>query len=105
MLDHSMDVTVNTEEQYAVITSTTRKSAYNVYKPRDQTSLFRVKLDKGVLPEALSGRFSSLNKGIEHVVHYLEHSQETFAAKSDRLHQERQERNAPEPISKDSQLV
>ena len=105
MLDHSTDVTVNTEEQTAVVSSTTRKSAYNVYKPRDQTTFFRVKLDKGVLPEVLSGSFSSLNKAVEHVVHYLEHSQETFAAKSDRLHQERQERNGSKSLSKDDQLI
>lgn len=105
MPDHSTDVIVDTEAQTAVVTSSTHKAIFNVYKPRDQTTFFRVKPTNGVLPTVLSGRFSSLNKAVEHVVHYLEHAQETFAAKSDRLHQERQERNAAKLNSKDNQLV
>jgi len=105
MPDHSTDVIADTEAQTATVTSTTHKSAFHVYKPRNQTTFFRVRPDKGVLPTVLSGQFSSLNKAIEHVVHYLEHAHETFAAKSDRLHQERQERNAAKSLPKDNQLV
>ena len=105
MPDHTMDVTVNTEDQTALIVSSKFKSRFHVYKPRDQTFFFRIKLDLGTLPEVLQGRFSSLNKAVEICKHYIETAEETFAKKSDRLHQDRQERNAAKLEPKDSQLV
>jgi leucyl-tRNA synthetase len=84
-------VEVNLESQYAKIESSKHKIDFVVSKTRSQT-FFSVKVTKGALPNELTGKYSSLEKAVESVQTYIRNSQETFAVKSDRLHEERQQR-------------
>jgi len=106
MLGTSMvEMVVDVEKQTAVISSPKSKTDYVIYKPRDQTAFFKVRTTVGSLPSELSGHYSTLNKAIQLVSHYVEHSKETFAVRSDRLDKERKERHAAKSNSKDSQQL
>ena len=94
MQETTMDV--NHDKQEAKLTHPNFKTPFFVYKPRDQTPFFKVMLEQGVTPKELSGHYSTLARGIEATLKYLENSKETFSVRSDRLHKERKERNAPE---------
>ncbi len=93
---------VDHESQTATLASPKFKTKFIVYKPRLKYQFFSVRTTQGPLPEALSGQYSSLEAAIKLVSHYLDNAKETFAAKSDRLDQERKERHATKPNSSDS---
>ncbi len=93
---------VDHDKQYARLTSTKHLLTFDVYKPRYNYNFFRVKVNKGSLPQALSGDYSSLTKAINAVTHYLNTTPETQGAKNERLHKERQERNAARADSTNS---
>jgi hypothetical protein len=57
---------------------------------------FTVKTTKGSIPNVLSGKYTSLSSAIEAVLHYIRTTKETFAVRSDRLHEERQQRKNAE---------
>lgn len=95
-------VDIDWEKQEARITNHSKsKATYTVYKPRDGSAFFRVKVDKSNLPEALSGRFSTLRKAVEHTTEYLRLMNESFSVRSDRLDKERKERHAAKLAAKD----
>lgn len=85
---------VDTEEQYAVLSSSNYSAKFTVFKPRGHYHFFKVRVEKGATPNVLSGSYSSLDNGIKAVKKYLDNSKETFAVKSDRLDKERKERHA-----------
>ncbi len=94
-------VDVNQVEQRAKVTSEKHKIDFLISKPR-VAPFFSVRTTKGSPPVDLAGKFTSLEKAIETVVHFINTSKETFAVKSDRLHQERQQRKHAESESTDS---
>ena len=87
------------EKQYAKIESVKHKTDFIISKLRSQM-FFSVKTTKGLPPSELSGKYSSLEKAVEAVEHYVRTAKETFAVKSDRLHEDRQQRKHAEPQSK-----
>lgn len=82
-------VDVNLELQFATIKSSKRKAEFRVGKSR-YAIFFSVFSEKSQVPKELSGKYSTLKSGIDAVTRYLKNAPETFAVKSDRLHQERQ---------------
>lgn len=87
------------EKQYARIESVKHKTDFVIGKLRSQM-FFSVKVTKGSVPNELSGKYSSLEKAVEAVEQYVKNTKETFAVKSDRLHEERQQRKHAESQSK-----
>lgn len=85
---------LNTEEQYAVISTPKLKTKIRVYKPRYQYHFFKIKYESAITPECFSGQYSSLDAGIKAVKQHLLTSEESFAVRSDRLDKERKERHA-----------
>lgn len=94
-------VDVNQELQTARITSEKHKTEFIVSKPR-VARFFGIKTTTGSVPLKLAGKYSSLEFGIKAVQDYIKNSKETFAVKSDRLHEERQQRKNAESQSKNS---
>jgi hypothetical protein len=88
-------VELDLEKQYAKIESAKHKTDYVVGKTRSQ-SFFSVRTTRGSAPFELSGKYTSLEKAIEAVEAYIRNSKESFAVKSDRLHEERQQRKHAE---------
>ena len=89
------------EKQYARIESVKHKTDFIVGKLRSQM-FFTIRTSKGLPPNELAGRYSSLEKAVEAVDHYVRTAKETFAVRSDKLHEERQQRKHAEPNTKNS---
>jgi hypothetical protein len=89
------------EKQYARIESVKHKTDFVIGKLRSQM-FFSIRTSKGLPPNELAGRYSSLEKAIEAVNHYVRTAKETFSVRSDKLHEERQQRKHAEPHSKNS---
>jgi hypothetical protein len=105
-LEISTVVEVDWEKQEARIKNPSKsKATYTVYKPRDGSAFFRVKVDESRLPDSLSGRFSTLLKAVEHTTEYLRLMKESFSVRSDRLDKERKERHAAKLAAKDGEHV
>lgn len=83
------------EKQYAKIESAKHKIDFVVGKTRTQ-SFFSVRTTKGNPPTELSGKYTTLEKAVEAVEAYIRNSKESFAVRSDRLHEERQQRKHAE---------
>lgn len=94
-------VDVDLEKQFARISSEKHKTQFIVGKTRSAI-FFSVRATKGVTPSELSGKYTTLEKAIEAVETFVKNSKETFAVRSDRLHEERQKRKNAEPDSKNS---
>lgn len=94
-------VDVDLERQYAKIESSKHKVDFVVGKTR-ATQFFSVRVTKGTLPQELSGKYTTLENAVNAVEQYIKNSKETFAVKSDRLHEDRQKRKHAEPDSKNS---
>lgn len=88
-------VDLNLEGQFARIESTKHKTDFIVGKTRSAL-FFTVRVTKGSLPAELSGKYTSLEKGVEAVESFVRNAKETFAVRSDRLHEERQQRKHAE---------
>lgn len=78
------------------------KLKFIVYKPRYEYQFFRIKPEKGPMPDALQGHYSSLDYAVSHVVKYLDNLKESQAVKNDRLDQDRKERHAAKSDSSNS---
>jgi hypothetical protein len=89
--DPSTVVTVDWDAQEALIESPKFFNTFHIYKPRDQTAFFKVRMGTGVISPKLDGHFSGLQTAIDFVCKYIYDSQETFAAKSERRAAEREE--------------
>lgn len=87
------------EKQYARIESVKHKADFIIGKLRSQL-FFSIKTTKGAIPKELSGKYTNLEKAIEAVEQFVRNSKETFAVRSERLHEERQQRKHAEPNSK-----
>lgn len=92
-------VELDLEKQYAKIESVKHKTDFIVGKLRSQM-FFSVKANKGTTPSELSGKYTTLEKAIEAVEQFVRNTKETFAVRSDRLHEERQQRKHAESQSK-----
>lgn len=92
-------VELDLEKQYAKIESIKHKADFIIGKLRSQM-FFSVRVTKGTIPNELSGKYSTLEKAIEAVEQFVRNTQETFAVRSDRLHEERQQRKHAESQSK-----
>jgi hypothetical protein len=88
-------VDVDLEGQKARITSSKHKAEFVVNKLRSAL-FFSVNTTKGVVPNELSGKYTSLDSAIHAVTQYIKNTKETFAVRSDRLHEERQQRKHAE---------
>lgn len=94
-------VELDLEKQYAKIESVKHKTDFVVGKLRSQM-FFSVRTTKGTIPNELSGKYTSLEKAIEAVGQFVANTKETFAVRSDKLHEERQQRKHAESQSKNS---
>lgn len=94
-------VELDLEKQYAKIESVKHKTDFVVGKLRSQM-FFSVRVTKGSIPNELSGKYTSLEKAIEAVGQFVANTKETFAVRSDKLHEERQQRKHAESQSKNS---
>ena len=94
-------VELDLEKQYAKIESVKHKTDFVVGKLRSQM-FFSVRTTKGTIPNELSGKYTSLEKAIEAVSQFVANTKETFAVRSDKLHEERQQRKHAESQSKNS---
>ncbi len=86
-------VDVDLEKQTARITSAKHKTDFTVSKLR--SAMFFSVYCKA-LPKELSGKYTSLESAIQAVTNYIRNSKESFAVRSDRLHEERQQRKHAE---------
>lgn len=91
-------VDVNHENQTAIVQSSKHKAEFRVGKPR-YALFFTISSSKASVPNSLSGKYTSLNSAIDAIVHYIKNTKETFAVRSEALHQERQLRKNAEPKS------
>ena len=89
------------EKQYARIESVKHKTDFVIGKLRSQM-FFSIKTTKGSPPNELAGKYSSLEKAVAAVNQYVKNTKETFSVRSDKLHEERQQRKHAEPHSKNS---
>lgn len=92
-------VDVDLEKQFARIESTKHKTDFVIGKTRSAI-FFSVKATKGTTPAELSGKYTTLEKAVEAVEQFVRNAKETFSVRSDRLHEERQQRKYAEPKSK-----
>lgn len=91
LTNETSTVDINLEGQRAVINSSKHKADFVVGKLRSQM-FFQVSTTAGALPKELSGKYRSLETAIKSVQDFIKNSKETFAVRSDRLHEERQQR-------------
>lgn len=91
-----MDVVVNHDYSngLATVKLSKTKSTYTVFKKKDNTPFFSIKVSEGPIPSELSGHFSSIDKAVTFIKNYWVSREETQATKNDRLHEERQVRKA-----------
>ena len=94
-------VDVDLEKQYARVESVKHKTDFVIGKTRSAI-FFSVRATLGTTPNELLGKYTTLEKAIEAVESFVKNSKETFAVRSDRLHQERQQRKDAELKSKNS---
>lgn len=94
-------VDVDLEKQYARISSEKHKTEFIVGKTR-AAMFFSIRATIGLTPNELSGKYTTLEKAVEAVETFVKNAKETFAVRSDRLHEERQKRKNAEPYSKNS---
>ncbi len=94
-------VDVDLEKQYAKIESTKHKTDFVIGKTRSAI-FFSIRTTLGTTPSELSGKYTTLENAVKAVEDYVRNSKETFAVRSDRLHQERQQRKDAELKSKNS---
>lgn len=94
-------VELDQEKQIARVQSPKHKTDYIVSKLRSQM-YFTVRVTVGSPPKELSGKYSSLEKAVDAVRQYVKNSKESFAVRSERLHEERQQRKHAESKPKTS---
>ena len=90
----------NAANQTCVVKSDKMVTDIHIRKDRSGYIFFEILLEKGQVPEALSGKFSSMAKAKEAVAHYLNNKEETTAARRENFAKEREERKALQNASK-----
>lgn len=88
-----VDVEKDLEKQEAILRTDKRNVTFTLYKDRLGYG-FLFKVSEASVPKELSGRYSTLEKGIECFKKYELTIKESHAAKSDRLAKLREERRA-----------
>lgn len=81
-------------KQTCVVKSDKMVTDIRIQKDRSGYIFFEVTLEKGQVPEALSGKYSSMAKAKAAVAHYLDNKEETKAARRENFAKEREERKA-----------
>ena len=95
-----VDVERDWDKQEAVLKTDKRNTVFTLYKDKYGYG-FLFKVSEANVPKELSGRYSSIEKGIECFKNYELTIKESHAARSDRLAKLREERRA-QPDPKDS---
>ena len=83
--DNLTIVEENAEGTLMTVSSNKRKAKYTIYKPEDGYSMFKIKADSGVVPEHLSGYYTSRKSALESLTFWLNHTHESKEAKWDRM--------------------
>lgn len=100
-IPETFTVDVNQELQIARVTSPKHKADFIVSKTR-YSQFFNVRTTVGILPAVLSGKYTSLESAIKSISEFIRNTKETFAVRSERLHQERQQRKHAESEPKNN---
>jgi hypothetical protein len=99
-----IDIETDTVNQHCTIKSDKMLSDIYVEKEDSGYSFFKIKFEKGKVPDELSGRYSSLQKGKEAVEHYLRNKVKTKTVQRNEYADQREiERNASKSKSESSQ--
>ena len=83
--DNLTVVEENAEGTLMSVTSSKRKTKYTIYKPEDGYSMFKIRVDTGVVPEQLSGYYTSRKSALNDLTYWLNHVVESKEAKWDRM--------------------
>jgi hypothetical protein len=75
----------NAEGTVMTVSSEKRKSKYTIYKSEDGFSMFKIKCETGMVPEQLSGHYTSRKTALKDLTFWLEHVPESKNAKWDRM--------------------
>lgn len=96
MGDHFMVVeSIDWDNKSAIVSLSQYKEKFYIYKPKDGTILFAIRFEtKGRLPDALSGKYTSIPAAIEALRVFGLTAKEKHSVKSDRLEKDRKERHA-----------
>lgn len=99
----------DTVNQRCIVKSEKMVSNIIIQKDRSGFIFFEVKFETGVVPQELSGKYSSMLKAKEAVALYINNSKETLAARRENFAKEREERkarqNAPVADPEDSKQL
>ena len=99
-----IEIETDTVNQHCVIKSDKMLSDIYVEKEEGGYIFFKVKFEKGKVPEELSGRYSSLEKGKQAVENYLRAKVKTKALQRNEYADKREiERNGSKSKSESSQ--
>ena len=91
----------NPEGTLMTVSSEKRKSKYTIYKPEDGFSMFKIKCETGIIPDPLSGSYTSRKTALKDLTYWLEHATESKNAKWDRMFGEEK---APPLKTKDKKI-
>ena len=75
----------NAEGTLMTVSSPKRKAKYTIYKPEDGYSMFKIKSDNGMLPEHLSGYYTTRKTALAGLTYWLNHTEESKEARWDRM--------------------
>ena len=99
-----IDIETDTINQYCVIRSDKMLSKIYVEKEESGYAFFKVRFEKGSVPEELSSRYTSLEKGKQAVENYVLNKKKTKTVQRNEYADKREmERNGSKSESKDSQ--
>jgi hypothetical protein len=82
----------DTSKQRCVIKTEKMKTDIVVYKEIGGYHFFKIKMETGKTPDELSGKYSSLRKGMLAVENYLKNKKETKTVRRDNFSKAREER-------------
>jgi len=102
LTNETSTVDVNEELQIARVVSDKHKTEYIVSKLRSAL-FFTITTTVGLLPKSLSGKYRSIPSAIEAIQEHIRNSKESFAVRSERLHEERQQRKDAKSKPENSQ--
>jgi hypothetical protein len=87
-----VEFTEDTVNQTCICKSDKFVSDFIIQKSNDGFIFFEIRLEKGTLPAALSGRYTTMRSAQKAVVAYVNSAKETKAAKREYFNKRRQER-------------
>ena len=85
MVEDKIIVEENPEGTLMTVTTPKRKAKYTIYKPEDGYGMFKIKADNGMIPEHLSGSYTSRKTALSNLTYWLDHVEESKEAKWDRM--------------------